>query len=658
MSKPKSVTLTSLLGAGTKIQVTPDKVVSQSWQTCTFRITLGAGGLARNDSLGLVCGSNIDRWQFQYASHIWGCYTPWQTHDPAAPNFITATCSAPDAGLTLRVGASGGLKPFLNEHDHFVHSLRARYRYLLEIKTNRPLRRGDRITLAWGDRTWGSPGVRAPAMALTYYFLPFKFSRLPVSDASLPIRQGNFEALPAIRVTGQPAASLHCAGRPLAAVDTNFKLHCAAIDRFGNVDENFSGAVSINISGNKAAHPGTIIFQPRHKGRRMIGNVRFKKPGWHHIRLMHQGISSRKLPVLVTPTPPRTQIYFGDMHGHTLDDDGSIAIKDHYHYAREVAGLDFCSLSPHAEYFGSAQAWRHYLMAAGQANRPGRFVTFFGYEWAGEGHTNVYFMDPDQAQVFHGPRIKDHPRDKPVFRELCSPEAELLQRVKALPGAAFCIGHYHTRYKMPVDDSIMRLHEVYSAHRNNPMDNKLRALLEQGLHIGAVGGSDTHRLPLGSLCPDPEHLWRQPATIAGHTGSQSCPKKCGLQATFAPRLGRRELFAAMQQRLTYATTGARIIIILEINGALMGNEIRVTPRSRLDVNIRIGGTAPLDEISLHRYDGQKWSCPLRKTGLAGPTRDIRQHLTAGRGVSVYYLRVRQQDGEMAWSSPIRVATAL
>ena len=53
-----------------------------------------------------------------------------------------------------------------------MRGLRARYRYVLEIHAAARLRRGDVITITWGERHWGSPGVRAPAIGMHYYFLP------------------------------------------------------------------------------------------------------------------------------------------------------------------------------------------------------------------------------------------------------------------------------------------------------------------------------------------------------------------------------------------------------------------------------------------------------------------------------------------------------
>lgn len=438
MNKKNAAGLDSLLGKGAKAEINPPVVVSRSWNTFKFKITLGTGGLAPGDSFGMLCGSNIDRWQFQFASHIWGCYTPWQTHDPAAPNFLTATCNRKNVKLDVRIGRSGDLKSFQNQPDHFVHALAKRFRYVLEIMGNKKLRQGDTISVAWGDTICGSPGVQAPALALSYYFFPFKFSLLPEYDRDLPVRQGNFDALPCIRVTGKTATRLHCAVKPLAGKNKALRIHCAAADEYGNLDENFTGTVYIKTSDKTAATPARIKFTSRHQGRRSVDGIRFKQTGWQSIVLDDGNIKSPPHPVLVSPVQPKEQLYFGEMHGHTLDCDGTFRSEEHYSYARNVAGLDFCSLGAHAEYFGTEYAWKAYLRAATKAHAPGKFITFYGYEWAGEGNTNAYFLKEKNVVNIYGKRILHgkHPRDDPEFRIPCNKEQRFLKHIKSLNSLA------------------------------------------------------------------------------------------------------------------------------------------------------------------------------------------------------------------------------
>lgn len=659
MKQQRGKDLDSLLGNGARVAVSPGVVTAGSTHTFRFRITLGGSGLAPGDALGLVCGSNHDRWQMQFASHAWGAYTPWQVHDPAASNFLEAAAGGSAVPLRVRVGASGGLKQYRNAADSLVRALAGRGRYVLEVSAETPLPAGTVITITWGERRYGGAGVRAPALAFCYYFLPFLFSRLPRWDRDLPVRSGDFDDLPAIRVTGGAATRLHCAPPPLAAVGERLDIPCAAVDEFGNRDEHFRGTARLVVSDPGAETPGTITFGARHRGARRVGGLRFHRPGWQSVRLVAGALESQSLPVLVGTGESRERVYFGDMHGHTLDDDGTCRGEEHYDYARHTAGLDFCSLAVHAEYFGSMRAWTGYLRAASRAHAPGRFVVFYGYEWAGQGHLNAYFLRESDAVNIYGKHILRgrHPVDEPPFRRPCNREKRFLELVGKLGVPAFCISHCHSGAAAPLNDRVLRLHEVYSMHQRNPLDRKLRAILARGARVGVVAGSDTHRLPQGSLCPDPDRLWHQPEYIAGHRGSQSIQKKCGLQAVFATARSRRALWGAMRHRRTYGTTGARIVLLFSINEESMGGEVRVAAGQRLRVNLRVGGTAALTEVRLFRHQGGRWSSPVCRRDIGEAFCDLETVLEAPRDEAIYYLRVTQADRERAWSSPIWVVSA-
>ncbi len=648
--------LDRFLGKGAVVEVTPDKVVSREWRTITFKITLGAGGLKTDDRLGMVCGSNIDRWQFQFASHIWGGYTPWQVHDPAAPNFLSVSHDHDKTPLQVRVGSSGGLKTFVNRSDHLVRAWRQRFRYLLEIGCAEDLPAGDTLTIAWGNREWGSPGVRAPCLALNYFFPVFKFSALPRDDRDLPQRRGTYEALPAVRVTGGPATRLHCTAQPLLQRGQAFRLHCAAIDDYGNLDENFTGEIQLLHDDPAAQVPQHIRLTSRHGGHRTVTGLSLDRPGWHSLSLRRGDLTSSPLPLLVTEEAPATRIFFGEMHGHTLDCDGTFPADDHFHYARRVAGLDFASLASHIEYFGCAEAFQRYLDSATRARTPGRFETFYGYEWAAEGHTNAYFLDPNDVFCVYGKRILRgrHPQDDPPFRTPCNREGAFFAKLKRLQQPVLAIAHYHSAYSDSVDDEILRLHEVYSMHQQNPREARLQEVLARGLHVGVVAGSDSHRLPLGSLCPDPDKLWNQPLEIDGETGSQSIQKKCGIQAVLAPRLSRPALFDAMRRRQTYGTTGARMVILFEIGGQGMGRRLACPAGGALRLTARIGCSAPIREVVVMHYNGKTWRALLRKKELGTWHLDLDQPLPGAKGQGIYYLHVTQQDGEQGWSSPIWV----
>ena len=325
--------LPALLGPETTIRITPTEVWGGKQEDYTITITLGEDGLPANESIGIVNGSYIDRWKFSFVSHWWGQEQPWQTTDEKLPNYVTATCSRPGVHLNLTVGEEGPNKPFVNTPTHFVRSLTERMRFVLELSPDRTLQASDTITLQWKQ-------VQAPDYAMRYFFLPFRFSKLPTLDRDLPIRTGDFYSLPNIKVKGHTAEYLHATCRPLHAIDESFSLNIAAIDKYGNLAEDFRGTVTLTTDCDNN-FPEVVTFSKDDRGCKLIKNLRLHEVGWHRIKVVGDNISGISNYLVISNEKPSHRLYFGDMHVHTLDCDGTNDILEHYFYGPKVAGLDF-----------------------------------------------------------------------------------------------------------------------------------------------------------------------------------------------------------------------------------------------------------------------------------------------------------------------------
>lgn len=635
-------TRNSLLGKGSEVSIMPSEGWRDKRSDYSVRIKLGEGGLPAGDSIGIVNGSLMDRWQFTFPSHFWDMRQPWQSNDPGEPNYVSATCSLAGVKLDLTLG-----QPLPKGHDnrpsHFVTALRNRKRSVLEISAGEGLLEGDVVEIQWRN-------VKAPPYAMCYLFMPFRFSKLPQLDRDLPIRRGEFDDLPRIRVKGHTAASLHVTCRPLQGVSETFSLNVAAIDEYGNPAEDFEGDVQLTAD-KSVSLPESITFTKDDRGCKRIEGLCGSKPGWYRIKAARGAVSGLSNYVVVSEKRPPARIYFGDMHTHTLDCDGTNDIHEHFYYAPKVAGLDFGSVSCHAEYFGCAAAWQRYLQETAKANRPGEFITFPSYEWAQQGHTNAYFLSEEDAVLIWGEkRMKaiGNPPDDPEFRVGAANEEEYMRILRELEQPAFTIAHVHTAYTEGIDDSVHWLDEIYSCHRHDraKRENRLRRNLERGLRLGVVAGSDMHRLTMGHLCKEPGKRWPQ-------GGWENCQyQTAGLQATFAAELTRVGLYEGMKRRCTYGTSGARIVLLFRCGEFPMGSQVKMKAGEKPEFEIEVGGTDALSEITLCRYDGTVWSEPLIKSPGATDRWSTSWHDREFSGSGIYYVRVTQSDGEQAWSSPI------
>ena len=86
----------------------------------------------------------------------------------------------------------------------------------------------------------------------------------------------------------------------------------------------------------------------------------------------------------------------------------------------------------------------------------------------------------------------------------------------------------------------------------------------------------------------------------------------------------------------------------------MGSQIKSAQNKLPKFNIDVGGMADLSEVTICRFDGEKWSEPVtidlnEKTTdrYSGSWED-----TEFNQAGIYYVRVTQKDGHQAWSSPL------
>jgi hypothetical protein len=116
----------------------------------------------------------------------------------------------------------------------------------------------------------------------------------------------------------------------------------------------------------------------------------------------------------------------------------------------------------------------------------------------------------------------------------------------------------------------------------------------------------------------------------------------------ADQVSRKAIFEALRSRRTYGTTGARLRLRVTGNGLPMGSRVR--SGRAVAIRVEVAGTAPLAEIVLVKNGGEveaAWSAP---PGAESACLVFRDRL-AGGVESSYYVRVRQVDEHLAWSSP-------
>lgn len=350
-------------------------------------------------------------------------------------------------------------------------------------------------------------------------------------------------------------------------------------------------------------------------------------------------------PVLA-PLSGERLLLFGDLHTHSTLSDGATPPEEVMAYARDVLGLSFNALSDHGEVLSrAADRWPHLNRVASEASVPGAFLGVAGYEvtypvfW--DGHYNVYF--PHFNGDLHRAPYDEYTMLSDV--STFSPD-RLLQVLRSEDNGALVVRHHYGPTPdywedAPEDGELCPLTEICSIHGVFSGDRQLDAnrndrRYETLGHAGTVGRGLAAGRVFGIVGSSDNH--------SGFPGDR------GLVAVLADGVDHESLFEAMRARRTYGTTGAPIVLGFAVNGAPMGSVLSVAASARIEASVT--GTAPLRQVVLLR-DEQELPQALLGMELQGNRASLSftDDLPPAPGRS-YRLRVEQQDGEVAWSSPI------
>lgn len=338
------------------------------------------------------------------------------------------------------------------------------------------------------------------------------------------------------------------------------------------------------------------------------------------------------------------EIIFGDLHQHSALSDGMGTADQCYARSRHVYGHDFATLTDHEWFTGNMilpSEWEWIKIVGRTYDSEPEFITLAAYEWtsarvpAGAGHKNVYFSDWDQP-VF-GLR-NTAPKTPELFRMLKDHRAIAIPHHIGWTGVDW---ENHNEEVQPVFE-IVSAHGAFEYMGNEPIMHRggikghfVQDGLLKGLRFGLIGASDGHGL-----------LW--------HHGISRIEDewKTGLAAVLVQTRTREAIMDALKKRRVYATSGQRIRLLFRSESHWMGDTLSTTAPPRFTIDVE--GTAALKYVKLIR-NGEEVLTLGRDIADGRGVRTTFEDATIQPGNSWYYVRVVQEDGEMAWSSPIWVS---
>lgn len=326
----------------------------------------------------------------------------------------------------------------------------------------------------------------------------------------------------------------------------------------------------------------------------------------------------------------------GEFHRHTefsahRDQDG--LLEDAWRYALDAGQLDWMGDGDHDNGFGHEYMWWLIQKTIDVHFHPPHFVSAMTYERSvvyPNGHRNV--MMPRRG-------IRPLPRGKlPGTPEEGTPDTKMLYAYLKHFGA-ICSSHTSgtgmgTDWR-DNDPEVEPVVEIYQGHRHNYE------------HFGAPR-SATAQTQIGGYEPA-GFIWN--ALERGYRlGFQSSSDHVSTHMSYgvvlAEEASRPGIIDAFKKRHSYAATD-NIVLIVRSGDHLMGDEFETSERPTLAIEAH--GTAPI--ARLHIIRDNKYLDTIEPG-----ERDVKRTFTdmdaAAGKTSYYYVRVEQEDGNLAWASPM------
>lgn len=319
--------------------------------------------------------------------------------------------------------------------------------------------------------------------------------------------------------------------------------------------------------------------------------------------------------------------FWGDLHAHSAYSLDAIGpIDSVYARAKRVAKLDFICVTDHDHSLSTAE-WEKSREYVQKYYQPGSFVTFSGYEFTSFpdtkwGHTTVLFRGLNgpfwSASFYAIYELFDFIKNEQVVLGVAHPD----------------LGIYSSDTSY-YNGQLQRTIEVYGSNKQrfeywgNPAAPPQQT----------AGHSVQDRLIRGKI-------FGFTAVSDDHSGN---PGKVGLTAIIADTLTRDALFYALKDRRCYATTGARIGLAFECNDQPMGSVIVKGVTTHFSFSIAVKGTDKLTTVEVVKNNNVHLLWRPRETDTMSVS-----FSDTDTSRAFYYVRVTQENGHIAWSSPIYV----
>lgn len=553
-------------------------VEAGSYQSLTLVYTAGRFGV--DDTGSIKIG-------FRFATD----FGPVQFDDPKAPGYTTVEASN---GATLET------------RWEFKRNIRPWSRSLYIGVMKHFLAPGDTITIRFGDRRQGSPGIRMQT------FCESEFEFRVLTDVIATYDYVALPESPRIAIVPGPGVEWHAVAPTRVRTGAPFRLGIKANDIWGNPSNKMSDELHLEVEGAAISGlPSRLTMTPGEFGA-IADGVTQSAPGWSVV--VAKDAAGKELcrsnPIHAIEDAQGEQLvhFWGDTHGQSNETLGTNTAREYFLFGRDRAFLDVMGHQGN-DFQITGSFWKDLNALSAELDEPGRFVCIPGYEWSANtavgGDRNVHYRREGET-IHRSSHAQIADPDDMVDEEFDAHTAhELFEKLRGKDCVVMAhVGGRYADVMFAHDDQLETAVEVHSDW--GTFEWIVWDAMEKGYRVGIVGNSDGHKGRPGASYPG-----------ASFFGSQG-----GLTCFLARRLDRDNIFEAMRRRHHYATTGNRMLLdvvvttesdAMLLTGSNPRDETQARPSRQLiigdiarvtddavTVDVRAVGSAPIERLDVFR----------------------------------------------------------
>lgn len=437
-----------------------------------------------------------------------------------------------------------------------------------------------------------------------------------------------------------------------------FDVKISVLDEIGYPTVDFKESLTV-VCEQDSDIGGDIAFAADQPALSAIADVALPKDGFYRFKTELNGKTFFSNPTWCDASH-KEKIFWGDPHVHTklsrCHSDKCRTLNFCFTAARHLTHLDWVGAADHVSNGRCDIAkWREQFTISNFYDDPPEFATLPAYEASLKGgcggDNNVY------TRWFPEEFIDEHDDGDAVT--LATKISELMGKDNA-----FIVPHHTTRTGKhgEISDDIypgeklMPVVEIHSKwgtseYRGNPYPLKeihpgpsyAVDLLNRGLRLGFIGGTDSHRTMPSGFGDENTHISSVP----------------GFTAIFAESLSRDAVFDAIRQRRCFATAKDRMLAVGTIDDVPFGANLKVTDDDKpRRIQATVAGKAPLEKVELirngetiHSHPCSGWKETFEHVD-SEPFTAISQPSKHLGDFAYYYVRGTCSNGAIAWTSPV------